>query len=163
MYRIRWFNMFVYIGHMGLPSIRKAIDFLRDEMYFSYGANILMLNITSFAEDKCETIKSLRAKILLRFLRLVYMKDPSYQEPGQQKHIWWRHQMETSSALNSPHKGQWRRAFMFLWSASWINGWVSNRGALIWDAIALIVTSLQWQRSGNILKRTGRGFHLTKS
>ena len=42
---------------------------------------------------------------------------------------WWRHQMETFSALlalcvgnspvpvNSPHKDQWRGALMFLWSA----------------------------------------------
>ena len=42
---------------------------------------------------------------------------------------WWRHQMETFSALlalcagnspvpvNSPHKGQWREALCFLWSA----------------------------------------------
>ena len=47
--------------------------------------------------------------------------------------------METFSALltlcagnspaNSPHKGQWRGALMFLWSASWINGWVNNREA----------------------------------
>ena len=33
------------------------------------------------------------------------------------------------SSLNSPHKGQWRWALMFLWSAPWINGWVNNREA----------------------------------
>ena len=31
--------------------------------------------------------------------------------------------------VNSPHKGQWRGAFMFVWSAPWINGWVNNRKA----------------------------------
>ena len=31
--------------------------------------------------------------------------------------------------VNSPHKSQWRGALMFLWSASWINGWVNNREA----------------------------------
>ena len=31
------------------------------------------------------------------------------------------------SPVNSPHKGQWRGALMFLWSASWINGWANNR------------------------------------
>ena len=31
------------------------------------------------------------------------------------------------SPVNSPHKGQWRGALMFLWSAPWINGWVNNR------------------------------------
>ena len=48
---------------------------------------------------------------------------------------WWRHQMETFSALlaicagnspvpvNSPHKGQWCGALMF---CIWINDWVNN-------------------------------------
>ena len=52
---------------------------------------------------------------------------------------WWRHQMETFSALlalcagnspvpvNSPHKGQWRGAFMFSLICTWINDWVNNR------------------------------------
>ena len=30
------------------------------------------------------------------------------------------------SPVNSPHKDQWRRALMFLWSAPWINGRVNN-------------------------------------
>ena len=47
---------------------------------------------------------------------------------------WWRHQMETSSALlailcgefTSHHrKGQWRGALI----STWINGWVNNREA----------------------------------
>ena len=54
---------------------------------------------------------------------------------------WWRHQMETFSALlaicagnspvpvNSPHKGQWRGALMFSLISAWINGWVNNREA----------------------------------
>ena len=29
--------------------------------------------------------------------------------------------------LNSPHKGQWRRALMFSLICVWINGWVNNR------------------------------------
>ena len=51
---------------------------------------------------------------------------------------WWRHQMETFSALlaicagnslslvNSLHKGQWRGALMFSLICAWINGWVNN-------------------------------------
>ena len=31
--------------------------------------------------------------------------------------------------VNSPHKGQWRGALIFLWSAPVINGWVNNREA----------------------------------
>ena len=51
---------------------------------------------------------------------------------------WWRHQMETFSALlaiwegnsqvpvNSPHKGQWRGTLMFSLICARINCWVSN-------------------------------------
>ena len=51
---------------------------------------------------------------------------------------WWRHQMETFSALlalcagnspvpvNSPHKGQWRGALMFSLICAWINDRVNN-------------------------------------
>ena len=51
---------------------------------------------------------------------------------------WWRHQMETFSALlgfvrgihrspvNSLHKGQWRGALMFSLICVWINVWVNN-------------------------------------
>ena len=54
---------------------------------------------------------------------------------------WWRHQMETFSALlvtcagnssapvNSPHKGQWHGTLMFSLICVWINGWVNNREA----------------------------------
>ena len=54
---------------------------------------------------------------------------------------WWRHQMETFSALlalcagnspvpvNSTHKGQWRGALMFSLICVWINDWVNNREA----------------------------------
>ena len=33
------------------------------------------------------------------------------------------------SPVNSPHKGQWRRALMFSLICAWINDWVNNRGA----------------------------------
>ena len=54
---------------------------------------------------------------------------------------WWRHQMETFSALlalcagnstvpvNSPYKGQWRGALMFSLIYAWINDWVNSREA----------------------------------
>ena len=54
---------------------------------------------------------------------------------------WWRHQMETFSALlalcvgnppvpvNSPHKGQWRGALMFSLICARINDWVNNHEA----------------------------------
>ena len=33
------------------------------------------------------------------------------------------------SPVNSPHKGQWRRALMFSFICVWINGWINNREA----------------------------------
>ena len=54
---------------------------------------------------------------------------------------WWRHEIETfprywpfvrgihRSSVNSPHKGQWRRALMFPFICAWINGWGNNREA----------------------------------
>ena len=52
---------------------------------------------------------------------------------------WWRHQMETFSALlaicarnspvNSPHKGQWRGALMFSLICAWTNYWANYRVA----------------------------------
>ena len=56
-------------------------------------------------------------------------------------HTWWRHQVETLSALlaicagnspppvNSPHKGQWRGALVFSLICVWMNDWVNNREA----------------------------------
>ena len=67
---------------------------------------------------------------------------------------WWRHQMETFSALlalcagnspvpvNSPHKGQWRGALMFSLICPRLNDWVNNRRLVIWDAIVVILTSV---------------------
>ena len=58
------------------------------------------------------------------------MRDP---QPTQI--AWWRHQMETFSALlaicagTSAHKGQWSGALMFSLICSWINGWLNDRGA----------------------------------
>ena len=54
---------------------------------------------------------------------------------------WWRHQMETFSALlalcvgdslvtGEFHKGQRRGALMFSLTCAWINGWVTNREAV---------------------------------
>ena len=52
---------------------------------------------------------------------------------------WWRHQMETFSALlaicvgnspvNSPHKGQWRGALTFSYICVWITCWVNSHEA----------------------------------
>ena len=82
---------------------------------------------------------------------------------------WWRHQMETFSALlyffrgisrspvNSPYKGQWRGALMFSLICVWINDWVNNRKAgdlrryrAHYDVSVMIYHVYQFQFLGNI-------------
>ena len=61
---------------------------------------------------------------------------------------WWRHQMETSSASlafcagNSPHKGQWREPLIFFCSVPGPTVEQTMETPVIWDVIALIITSL---------------------
>ena len=43
------------------------------------------------------------------------------------------------SPVNSPHKGQWSGALMFYLIGAW-----TNETPVIWEAIAFIMTSLQW-------------------
>ena len=64
-----------------------------------------------------------------------------YEGNPYRSFAWWRHQMETFSALlafvrwihrspvNSPHKGQWRGALIFSLTCARINDWVNNREA----------------------------------
>ena len=73
-------------------------------------------------------------------------ETPPKQQPVLKYHMcsnlllsWWRHQMETFSALlalcegnspvtgNSPLKGQWRGASMFSLTRPWTNGWANHR------------------------------------
>ena len=52
----------------------------------------------------------------------------SYMYTGTSLTKWWRHQMETFSALLALcHKGHWRGALMF--SLIWIKRWANNRKA----------------------------------
>ena len=64
----------------------------------------------------------------------------SYEILGVWGNSWWRHQMESFSALLAicPHKGQWRGALMFSLICAWINRWVNIGRLMIWDAVAPI-------------------------
>ena len=63
-------------------------------------------------------------------------------------HPWWRHQMETFSALlvlcagkspvNSPHKVQWRGALMFSLICAWANGWANTPDAAHYDVTVML-------------------------
>ena len=76
------------------------------------------------------------------FLDIVVFKitNISSLAPGRCGSTWWRHQMETFSALlaicagkrspvSSSHKGQCHGTLMFSLICAWLNGWVDNREA----------------------------------
>ena len=77
---------------------------------------------------------------LTTYLATVPSTKNGYNDNRQGK-TWWRHKMETFSALlalcarNSPgpvnysHNGQWRGPLMFSLICVWINDWVNNREA----------------------------------
>ena len=96
-----------YLSSNGLKSERFGFSWIRCEYYRTY---IEIPHRVVFLE----TIQNLVAK-----LQMVDVQTYVFQL------TWWRHQMETFSALlalcagnspvpvNSPHKGQWRGALMF--------------------------------------------------
>ena len=57
-----------------------------------------------------------------------FMKDVIKRRPFPR---YWPFVREIHRSLvNSPHKGQWRRALMFSLICAWINSWVNNREAV---------------------------------
>ena len=74
-------------------------------------------------------------------VQLIVHPNNNYGMAWITDYAWWRHQMETFSALlvicagNSPVPGefptkrQWRGALMFSFICAWINGWANNRKA----------------------------------
>ena len=85
-------------------------------------------------KEEYRTIKQITARIYGLFT--LYLLVPYSRHITN---IWWRHQMETFSALlylcagihrspvNSPHIGQWRGALMLSLICAWVNAWVNNR------------------------------------
>ena len=90
---------------------------------------------------------------ILFVFRILWTKNGVEEPRHWRDNAWWRHQIETFSALlafvrgihrspvNSPHKGQWRGALMFSLICVWINGWVNNRVAGDLRRIVSIMTS----------------------
>ena len=100
------------MGNLIFPGVVKACHQCPWLLWYTISVRISSWFVTSFLSD-----------IFMRF-------------------SWWRHQMETFSALlalcagnspvpvNSPHKGQWCGALMFSLICTWINAWVNNPEAL---------------------------------
>ena len=90
----------------------------------------------NFSRAKIERINTVARHVLLHGA-----KEAKKHNLNQWSPSWWRHQMETFSALlalcegnhfspvDSPHKGQWRGALMFSLICSWTYGWANNRDA----------------------------------
>ena len=87
---------------------------------------------------------SIAAVFCAKFQKIGQKRNRLFARYGFKMRPWWRHQMETFSALlaicagirrspvNSPHKGQWRGMLVFSLICVWINGWVNNREAGDW-------------------------------
>ena len=65
-------------------------------------------------------------------LCFVVLSESSHDDVIKWKHLpryWSCVRGIHRSPVNSPHKGQWRRALMFSFICVWINGWVNNHEA----------------------------------
>ena len=90
--------------------------------------------------------------------------DDNHDDVIKRKHLprYWPFVREIHrSPVNSPHKGQWHRTLLFSLICAWINGWVNNRVAVIWDAITPIMTS-QWCPALFMLLSPGMTFRYLK-
>ena len=123
-------------------AIRASMHILRVSslnLRQSYGcpsvSEVIPKNMHTISRDLTITeTQQITNSVTLHYPRDVLYKGCIYK-------IWWRHQMESFSALlalcagnspgpvNSPHKGQWRGALMFSLIYTWINDWVNNREA----------------------------------
>ena len=113
----------VHIMSYNLSSVLIYISWNMHKVMFCFLFVVVTLSLQSFALFKQKSLPAMASGWPLTSA------------------TWWRHQMETFSALlalcagNSPvpvkypHKGQWRGALMFPLICVCINGWVNNREA----------------------------------
>ena len=101
------------------------------------------------------------------FIHTIWFDDLTFHQTEDKTindiyiYIWWHHQMETFSASltlcvgnspltgDSPHKGQWRGAFMFSLIWAWVYNWVNNRKAGDWMTSLLCILRSLYQCSTN--------------
>ena len=65
----------------------------------------------------------------MQYVKYVYMLISLHDDVIKWKHFlrnWPFVRGIHRSPVNSPHKGQWRAAFMFSLISVWTNGWVNN-------------------------------------
>ena len=129
--QIKNFHNSVFIDHRFVPFrfnewfwVWYDNELITNSLLFNKGIKIqgvLVLMTNDYVNNECHGYKAIQG---------IFAQYP-----------WWRHPMETFSALlalcagnspvpvNSPHKGQWRRALMFSLICVWINDWVNNHEA----------------------------------
>ena len=86
------------------------------------------------------------AYFILNTKRHIAQKTDTHDDVIKWKHFphYWPFVKGTHwSLVDSPHKGQWRGALMFLWSAPEQTFEQTIEMPVIWDSITLITTSLQ--------------------
>ena len=138
---------FLLIFQMWIVTCRSCLIYGREDNDFNVLVMLagLIWNLMSKKVIKIKhsltTMMSCHGNVFFSFF--FFFALLAIYERGNHRSLiaWWRHQMETFSALlticagnspvpvNFPHKGQWRGALMFALICVWINAWVNNRKA----------------------------------
>ena len=69
------------------------------------------------------------------------------------------------SPVNSPHKGKWRRALMFSWSAPWVHGWVNTgeagnlRRVIGWQSVDISGQQSHISPLWDFARSSGKTYH----
>ena len=97
----------------------------------------------------------LHCNVLLNFSHLVIIIHNDVIKWKIFSHYWPFVRGIHRSPVNSPHKGQWRGAFIFSLICAWINAWVNNRkaGDLGLHRAHYDVTIMSYKTGGYILWR----------
>ena len=112
---IHWQHLMM-ANHQQTPVIITKIGLLPGTL----GINECKWHVEDDHNDIWYTTRSTRVKKLMHSLHdgvITWKHFPRYWP-----FVWRIHR----SAVNSPHKGQWRDALMFSLICAWINGWVNN-------------------------------------
>ena len=140
---ISHFGLYYHNYDVDKQTTKYSLRFIIDFCYTLTGFESLLFNSLAPGNTymlKCTWSLLVRVKTFTRANVESLSSGPSEANFSQiiTEIPWWRHQMETFSALlalcvgnspvpvNSPHKGQWRGALMFCLIRAWINSWVNN-------------------------------------
>ena len=103
------------------------------QLWWVYCDKATLTKFVSYMNLLCPQLndaKIFNSSILQIVSRMQYYRSVSFRITslalGQSCFSWWRHQMETFSALLAIYKGQWHGCLMFSLICTRINGWVNN-------------------------------------